>query len=79
MSAAPLVVELSGLDLLSSAGVQVLAEAQTRADEDRVKLRIVANAPTRRVLQITKLDAVLDLYETLGAALAMPGTPAGQN
>lgn len=64
------VVDLSKVDFLGSAGLAVLVSAHERA-ESRGKLRIVASArDTQRAFSMTGLDDLLDLYPTCAAALA---------
>lgn len=63
------VVDLSKVDFLGSAGLAVLVTAHERA-ESRDSLRIVASArETQRAFSMTGLDELLDLYPTCEAAL----------
>jgi anti-sigma B factor antagonist len=64
------VVDLSKVDFLGSAGLAVLVTAHERI-ESRESLRIVASArETQRAFSMTGLDELLDLYPTCEAALA---------
>ncbi|HET9139174.1 STAS domain-containing protein [Actinophytocola sp.] len=65
-----LVVDLSAVQFMSSAGISVLLETHQRAGP-HTALRIVASSPpTLRPLQVTGLDTTLDLYPSRPAALA---------
>lgn len=65
-----LVVDLSGVDFLGSAGLGVLIEAYQRAQEAGVTLRIVATTrPVLRPLEISGLLDVLPVYRGLSEAL----------
>ncbi|HVV18003.1 MAG TPA: STAS domain-containing protein [Pseudonocardiaceae bacterium] len=64
-----LVVDLTAVRFLSSAGLAVLVNAQARATPDIV-LRVVANSPeTLRVLELTGLDRTLAVHASLDDAL----------
>ncbi len=63
-----LVVDLSGVSFLSSAGLSVLVQAHQQADEAGCAVRIVTNANTARVFQLTGLTETLRLYESVDEA-----------
>jgi anti-anti-sigma factor len=64
------VVDLTKVDFLGSAGLAALVTAHERAQAGE-KLRIVASArETQRAFSMTGLDELLDLYPTCEAALA---------
>jgi anti-sigma B factor antagonist len=66
-----LVVDLSGVSFLGSAGVAVLAAADHRQRGQGGDLRVVAaTRATRRVLELTGLDEQLSVHATLADALA---------
>ncbi|MFD4194058.1 STAS domain-containing protein [Amycolatopsis thermoflava] len=70
LSGAPavLVVDLSGVTFLGSAGMHLLLEIQNLAGDTEV--RVVADAhSTVKPLRLTRLVDVLDLYPTLAQAL----------
>jgi anti-anti-sigma factor len=68
-SPAALVVDLSKVDFLASAGMTVLLTAQDEA-APATRFAVVAHgAATSRPIQLTKLDSVLPLYSTLDSAL----------
>jgi anti-sigma B factor antagonist len=65
------VMDLSGTTFFASSGLQTLAELQGRAVRSGFDLRVVA--PTHRIrrpIEITGLDAVLNLHDTVADALA---------
>ncbi|GHF60776.1 anti-anti-sigma factor [Amycolatopsis bartoniae] len=65
-----IVVDLTKVDFLGSAGLAALVTAHERV-ESRESLRIVASArETQRAFQMTGLDELLALYPTAEAALA---------
>lgn len=64
-----LVVDLTAVRFLSSAGLAVLVDAQARATSGTV-FRVVANSPgTLRVLELTGLDRTLAVHASLDDAL----------
>jgi anti-sigma B factor antagonist len=66
---AALIVDLSKVDFLASAGMTVLLTAQD-AVVPPTRFAVVAHgAATSRPIQLTKLDSVLPLYSTLDNAL----------
>ncbi len=62
------IVDLSGVQFLGSVGLSVLLAAVEQADPGRV--RVVASLQARRPIEVTGLDQVLDLYDTVESALA---------
>jgi anti-anti-sigma factor len=65
------IVDLSRVDFLGSAGLSVLVESARRAEDGRSALVVVANTlPTLHALEITGLDSVLTVAPTAGEALA---------
>jgi anti-anti-sigma factor len=74
-----LVVDLTGVAFMGSAGLAVLAETHEHAIPDTT-LRIVApGRATRRPLQITGLDTILQLYPSRSEALTPPADPTGSH
>ncbi|MFG1798248.1 STAS domain-containing protein [Nocardia sp. NPDC049149] len=69
-----LVVDLSQVGFFGSAGLSVLLLALETMRED--KLRVVASPQVRRPIEVTGLDAILGLFETLHAALTFGETPS---
>jgi anti-sigma B factor antagonist len=64
-----LIVDLSGVDFLASAGMAALARASETAG--RTRFAVVADGPvTGRPLRLVGMDLVFKVYPTLGAALA---------
>jgi anti-sigma B factor antagonist len=67
---ATLVIDLSGVEFLGSAGLGVLIEASQNAQEAATTLRIVATtAPVLRPLEISGLLDVLPVCRSLSEAL----------
>jgi anti-sigma B factor antagonist len=65
-----LVIDLSGVQFLASAGLQALVAARETAGES-ADFAVVANGPaTSRPIQLTGLDQIFSLYPTLDDALA---------
>jgi len=66
------VVDLTDVGFLASAGLGALVEAVEQAQQRRQPLRVVVdhNRPVIRPLQISGLSDVLAVYETVEAALA---------
>lgn len=70
-----LVVDLTGVAFMGSAGLAVLAETHEHATP-RTTLRIVApGRATRRPLQITGMDTLLQIYPSRSDALTPPASP----
>jgi anti-sigma B factor antagonist len=71
-----LVIELSGVEFMASAGLQLLIATQEKLSET-TRLAVVANGPaTSRPIQLTGLDDILSLYQTLDDALTAVGVDA---
>jgi|SRR5215204_5056793 len=66
-----LVVDLTAVDFLGSAGLAVLVNTVKDAQQQRVMLRIVIDnsRPVVRPIEVTGLDAVLPVYDTVEHAL----------
>lgn len=67
-----LVVDVSSLELLSAAGATVLYAAHQLAADMGVRLRLVTGvrpSASARILRITGLDSVLDVYPSLQATV----------
>lgn len=77
--AAPLIADLSTTAFCDSAGVSALVRTFRRAAAADSEMRLVIGMPTvARILAITGVDRVLDIYPTVSAALAGPrGHPGG--
>src|ERR1700730_14493948 len=64
-----LVIDLSGVGFLASAGLQALVATHNSVSQS-AHFAVVANsASTRRPIQLTGLDQIFALYPTLGEAL----------
>jgi anti-sigma B factor antagonist len=65
-----LVLDLSGVSSMDSAGIGELALLQTWAQERNAELKCAAPSPVvRTLLDLTNLDSVLDVHTTLDSAL----------
>jgi len=65
-----LVLDLSGIRLMDSAGIGDLALLQSMALERNAVLKCAgANALVRNLLSLTNLDTVLDLHSTVDEAM----------
>ncbi|WP_327139812.1 STAS domain-containing protein [Nocardia sp. NBC_01327] len=69
---AVLVVDMSKVEFFGSAGMSVLIAA---SDGQPDTLRIVPSFAVRRPLEVAALDQLLDLFDSVEAALAAGGTP----
>ena len=68
---AVLVIDLSEVEFLSSAGMAVLVAAREQAEASHVKFGVVASGPaTSRPLTLIGLAEVIGMYPTLGEARA---------
>lgn len=69
-SGSKIVLELSGVTALDSAGIGELALLQTWAQERNADFKCAgANAIVRTLLDLTNLDSVLEVHPSLDAAL----------
>lgn len=67
------VVDMTEVEFLSSAGISVLVETNRLAERADISLRVVADGPaTSRPFQMMRLDEVIDLFPTLAEAMAEP-------
>ncbi|SPM37212.1 Anti-anti-sigma regulatory factor (antagonist of anti-sigma factor), partial [Mycobacterium rhizamassiliense] len=67
---AVLVVDLTKVDFLSSAGITVLVEAHRLTQNSATSLRVAAEgAATSRPLQIVGVDKIVGLYPTVDDAV----------
>jgi anti-sigma B factor antagonist len=65
-----LVLELSGVSSVDSAGIGELALLQTWAQDRKAELKCAgANTTVRTLLDLTNLNSVMDVYPTLDEAL----------
>ena len=73
-AAGPVVIDLSSVTFLGSAGLAALVELTTLAERERLPLRVVVDhtRPVIRPIEITGLTEVLALYHTVDEALARP-------
>ncbi len=63
------VLDLSGVSAMDSAGIGELVLAQTWAREKNVELKCGANGLVRMLLELTNLDSVIDVVESVDEAM----------
>ncbi|MGP4057346.1 STAS domain-containing protein [Mycobacterium sp. 4D054] len=69
-SPAVLIVDITDVGFLSSAGISVLVETHRLTERANISLRVVAEGPaTSRPLHLMRIDTVIDLYPTVEDAL----------
>jgi anti-sigma B factor antagonist len=67
---AALVVDLTGVTFLATAGMSVLMEADRKSEELTIPFRVVAHGPvTVKPMQLLGIDDRLAIYPTVSAAL----------
>lgn len=65
------IIDLSGVDFIDSVGLGVIVTGLKHAREAEGGLRVVVSTPrVLRVFQLTGLDIVIPLHETLADAIA---------
>lgn len=64
-----LVIDLSGVDFLASAGLQALVATHNTVSESAGFAVVANSAATSRPIQLTGLDQIFQLYPTLDEAL----------
>ncbi|MDT5229414.1 MAG: anti-sigma factor antagonist [Mycobacterium sp.] len=79
---AALVVDLTAVNFLATAGLSVLMEANRRSEELAIPFRVVAQGPvTVKPMQLLGIDDLLAIYPTVSTALddlSPGGTSTGQ-
>jgi anti-anti-sigma factor len=65
-----LILDMTAVTFFGSAAAATFAQADEKSGSRRVEIRVVASRIVRRVLQVTKLDAVLKVYATAAEALS---------
>jgi anti-sigma B factor antagonist len=74
--AATLIVDMGGTTFCDSAGVSALVRAHKRATANDSNMRLVVSAPgVKRVLAITGIDHLMDIYPSVAASLAGADQP----
>jgi anti-sigma B factor antagonist len=69
-------IDLSRVSRIDSTGLGVLMNCYTHAVKNAGTLKLLnADAPVRRVLSVTKIDSVLQMFEDEAAAIASFGLP----
>ena len=80
-AAALVIADMSTTTFCDSAGITALVRAARKANATGTALRVAASAPAvTRVLAITGVDRVIEIYPSVAAAMADPGAgTAGQD
>jgi anti-sigma B factor antagonist len=74
--ATTLIVDMGGTTFCDSAGVNALVRAHKRATANSSKMHLVVSAPAvQRVLAITGVDHLMDIYPSVAASLAGSDQP----
>lgn len=69
--AAPVVLDMQGVDYISSVGLRVLMMAARQAHDQQGRLVVAGLTPlVKEVFEISRFNLVFDLYDDLPAALA---------
>jgi len=77
--AALLIADLSKTSFCDSAGVSALVRTFRRAAVNASAIRLVVSTPAvQRVLSITGVDRLVDIFPSVVASLAGPGSQSGQ-
>ena len=71
---AALVIDLSGVTFLASAGVRILVQTAEQLSGRACFAVVASGAATTRPIQLMRLDSMFALHETLDAALAVVST-----
>ena len=65
-----LIVDLTDVEFLSSAGISLLVETHRLTARAEMSLRVVADGPaTSRPMQMMRIDEVIEMYPTVEAAI----------
>jgi anti-sigma B factor antagonist len=77
---ATLIVDMGGTTFCNSSGVNAMIRAHRRATACESHMRLVVTAPAvRRVLSITGLDHLIEVYPSVAAALTQTAGPHRSN
>ncbi len=67
----PVLVDLTGVGFLASAGLALLVEYHTRCKDQGRSLRVLTDGgPVLRAIQISSLDHLLEIHPSIADALA---------
>ena len=73
-----LIIDLSKVDLLATAGLRILAGTHEKLTRRGGRFAVVADSPaTRRPIQLTDLNQLFSLYLTLDDAITSLSKPQG--
>jgi anti-sigma B factor antagonist len=74
-----LIADMSATNFCDSAGVSALVHTFRQANTGTSSVRLVVSTPAvQRVLAITGVDRLVDIYPSVAASLAGPGDQSGQ-
>jgi anti-sigma B factor antagonist len=74
-----LIADMSATNFCDSAGVSALVRTFRQANTGTSAMRLVVSTPAvQRVLSITEVDRLVDVYPSVTASLAGPGDQSGQ-
>jgi len=74
-----LIADMSATNFCDSAGVSALVRTFRQANAGTSAMRLVVSTPAvQRVLSLTGVDRLVDIYPSVAASLAGPGDQAGQ-
>ena len=72
-----MIADLGKTRFCDSTGVSTLVRAFRRATSNGTKMRLVVGGlAVERVLTLTGVDRLIEIYPSVGAALGSPGSPA---
>jgi anti-sigma B factor antagonist len=75
-----MVADLGSTRFCDSAGVSTLVRAFRRATSNSTKMRLVVASPAvARVLTLTGVDRLIEIYPNVASALGSPGLPGSIN
>jgi anti-sigma B factor antagonist len=73
------IADMSATTFCDSAGVTALVRAARKANASGTRLRLATSTPAvTRVLAITGVDQLIEIYPSVAAAMADPGTEAAR-
>jgi anti-sigma B factor antagonist len=74
-----LIADMSATNFCDSAGVSALVRTFRQTNTGTSAMRLVVSTPAvQRVLSLTGVDRLVDIYPSVAASLAGPGDQAGQ-
>ncbi|MBV9446314.1 MAG: STAS domain-containing protein [Streptosporangiaceae bacterium] len=78
--ASVLVADMTQTTFCDSSGITALVRGFRRANENGTKFRLATTSPAvLRVLEITGVDRLIDVYSTIAEALGSPNSDGGSS